>query len=69
MALLGQPRIVFEHHEAKRETFDAEDRYMTSGREIEKEFWYDTFLFVPYVVFFDSDGRAVAKFRSNHPKR
>ena len=63
LTLLGRPQYVFEwQEEPMKETFEDKDgNFTTAGRAVVKRFHYGSFLFGPYDIEFDSNGRVVAK--------
>lgn len=69
IALLGRPQRVTATHDVLKETWNRDDSFGDSDREIVKEFSYQ----VPvvygreYVIGFDVDGRVVFKSRLTSP--
>jgi hypothetical protein len=62
LTTLGKPHYVFKGQGLMQRTYEEENGELTTaGRTEVKEFRYDSFLFGPYVVGVDSDGRVVAK--------
>jgi hypothetical protein len=61
IALLGKPQFVSDGSEMMKETYDGKDGFTTAGCQITKGFRYQTFLFGPYFVGFDSNRRVVVK--------